>query len=104
MAADRGADIERLRVDGGMVENAWLLQALADIVDVTVERPRIAETTALGAACLAGLQSGVFRSVEDIGERWARDAEFAPRMPGQERRRLVQGWESAVARTLEHRG
>ena len=104
MAADRGADIERLRVDGGMVENAWLLQALADIVDVTVERPRIAETTALGAACLAGLQSGVFRSVEDIGERWARDAEFVPRMPGQERRRLVQGWESAVARTLEHRG
>ena len=104
MAADRGADIERVRVDGGMVGNAWLLQALADIVDVTVERPRVAETTAFGAACLAGLQTGVFRSVEDIGERWARDAEFAPRMPGQERRRLVQGWESAVARTLEHRG
>ena len=104
MAADRGADIERLRVDGGMVENTWLLQALADIVDVTVERPRVAETTALGAACLAGLQTGVFRSVEDIGERWARDAELAPRMSGQERRRLVRGWESAVARTLEHRG
>ena len=104
MAADRGADIERLRVDGGMVENTWLLQALADIVDVTVERPRIVETTAFGAACLAGLQTGVFRSVEDIGERWVRDAQLAPRMPGQERRRLVQGWESAVARTLEHRG
>ena len=104
MAADRGADIERLRVDGGMVENAWLLQALADIVDVTVERPRIVETTALGAAYLAGLQAGVFRSVEDIGGQWARDAEFAPRMPGRERRRLVRGWESAVARTLEYRG
>ena len=104
MEADRGAAIDRLRVDGGMVGNAWLLQALADIVGVTVERPRNAETTALGAAYLAGLQAGVFRSVDDIGERWARDAECTPRMPDRERERLVRGWESAVARTLEHRG
>ena len=104
MEADCGAAIERLRVDGGMVENAWLLQALADIVDVAVERPRIVETTALGAAYLAGLQAGVFRSVEEIGARWARDAEFRSRMPDEERERLVRGWESAVARTLEHRG
>ena len=104
MEADRGAAIGRLRVDGGMVGNAWLLQALADIVGVTVERPRNAETTALGAAYLAGLQAGVFRSVDDIGERWARDAECTPRMPDRERERLVRGWESAVARTLEHRG
>ena len=104
MEADRGAAIDRLRVDGGMVENAWLLQTLADIVDVAVERPRIIETTALGAAYLAGLQAGVFRSIDDIGGRWARDEEFTPRMPGRERERLVQGWESAVARTLEHRG
>ena len=104
MEADRGAAIDRLRVDGGMVGNAWLLQALADIVDVTVERPRNAETTALGAAYLAGLQAGVFRSVDDIGERWARDAECTPRMADRERERLVRGWESAVARTLEHRG
>ena len=104
MEADCGAAIDRLRVDGGMVENAWLLQALADIVDVAVERPRITETTALGAAYLAGLQVGVFQSVDDIGGQWARDEEFTPRMPGRERERLVQGWESAVARTLEHRG
>ena len=104
MEADRGATIDRLRVDGGMVGNAWLLQALADIVGVTVERPRNAETTALGAAYLAGLQAGVFRSVDDIGERWSRDAECTPRMPDRERERLVRGWESAVARTLEHRG
>ena len=104
MEADRGATIDRLRVDGGMVGNAWLLQTLADIVGVTVERPRNAETTALGAAYLAGLQAGVFQSVDDIGERWARNAEFAPRMPDRERERLVRGWESAVARTLEHRG
>ena len=104
MAADRGAAIDRLRVDGGMVENAWLLQALADIVDVAVERPRTAETTALGAAYLAGLQAGVFRSIDDIEARWARDAECTPRMSVRVRERLVQGWESAVARTLEHRG
>ena len=104
MEADRGAAIDRLRVDGGMVGNGWLLQALADIVGVTVERPRNAETTALGAAYLAGLQAGVFRSVDDIGERWARDAECTPRMADRERERMVRGWESAVARTLEHRG
>ena len=104
MEADCGAAIDRLRVDGGMVGNAWLLQTLADIVDVTVERPRVVETTALGAAYLAGLQAGVFRSVDEIGTRWARDAEFSSRMPAGERERLVRGWESAVARTLEHRG
>ena len=104
MEADGGSRIDRLRVDGGMVENAWLLQALADIVDVRVERPRVSETTALGAAYLAGLQVGVFQSVDDIAERWTRDAQCVPRMPGHERERLVRGWESAVARTLEHRG
>ena len=104
MQADCGSAIGRLRVDGGMVENAWLLQALADIVEVTVERPRIIETTALGAAYLAGLQTGVFGSVDEIGERWIRDAELTPRMPDGERKRLVRGWKSAVARTLEHRG
>ena len=104
MEADGGAAIDRLRVDGGMVRNVWLLQTLADILDVAVERPRVIETTALGAACLAGLEVGVFRSIGDIGERWTRDAELTPRMPAHERERLVRGWESAVARTLEHRG
>ena len=74
------------------------------IVDVAVERPRTVETTALGAACLAGLQAGVYRSIDDIGARWVHDTEFMPRMSARERERLVLGWESAVARTLEHRG
>ena len=104
MAADRGAAVDRLRVDGGMAGNAWLLQALADVVGVAVERPRVIETTALGAAWLAGLQAGVFRSLDEIRERWARAAECTPRMPEAERDRLVRRWESAVARTLEHRG
>ena len=104
MAADRGAAVDRLRVDGGMAGNAWLLQALADVVGVVVERPRVIETTALGAAWLAGLHAGVFRSLDEIRERWTRAAECTPRMPEQERDRLVRTWESAVARTLEHRG
>ena len=102
MEADTGVAIGRLRVDGGMAENAWLMQALADIVDVAVERPRVIETTALGAAYLAGLHCGVFESVDDIRAAWARDTEFTPRIPDEVRRRLVKGWESAVARTLEH--
>ena len=103
MEADSGSAIDRLRIDGGMVENAWLLQALADIAGVTVERPRIIETTALGAAYLAGLRVGVFPSLDDIAERWVRDAAFTPGMTSGARDRLVRGWESAVARTLEHR-
>ena len=102
MEADTGVALQRLRVDGGMVGNAWLMQALADIVDVAVERPRVTETTALGAAYLAGLHAGVFRSTDDIGAAWSRDAEFTPQMPEEVRERLVRGWESAVARTLEH--
>ena len=104
MEADCGAPIHRLRVDGGMVGNAWLMQALADIVDVAVERPRVIETTALGAAYLAGLQAGVFRSLDDIRTAWIRDVEFTPRMSREARETLLRGWESAVARTLEHRG
>ena len=104
MAADRGAEIDRLRVDGGMAGNALFLQTLADVLGVTVERPWVTETTALGAACLAGLQTGVFHSLDDVRERWGRTAEFTARMPERERDRLVRGWESAVARTLEHRG
>ena len=103
MEADCGTAINRLRVDGGMVGNAWLMQALADIADVAVERPRVVETTALGAAYLAGLQAGVYGSVDEIRTTWARDAEFTPRMPGPERERLLRGWASAVKRTLEHR-
>ena len=102
MEADCGAAIQRIRVDGGMAGNAWLMQALADIVDVAVERPRVIETTALGAAYLAGLHAGVFDSVDDIRAAWSRDTEFRPRMPNEVRERLVRGWESAVARTREH--
>ncbi|MDX1653762.1 MAG: FGGY-family carbohydrate kinase, partial [Candidatus Competibacteraceae bacterium] len=85
-----------LRVDGGMVGNAWLLQFLSDLIDVPVERPRVTETTALGAAFLAGLQGGLYQSLEDIKAHWQRDARFEPHLAEAERHRLVHGWERAV--------
>ncbi len=97
MTAD-GAELETLRVDGGMVANNWLLQFLSDIIDIAVERPQVTETTALGAACLAGLQQGIFDSLDDIASRWHRQARFEPAMDHERRRRLLAGWDRAVAR------
>ena len=98
MANDGALSPTVLRVDGGMAANNWLLQFLADLLDVAVERPTVIETTALGAAYLAGLQAGVFRSFDDIREHWQRDACFRPALPEVERSRLVHGWEKALAR------
>ena len=95
MAAD-GVKLESLRVDGGMVANDWLLQFLSDIIDVPVERPEVIETTALGAAYLAGLQQGIFSSLEDISGHWRRQALFKPDMDAACRQRLLQGWNRAV--------
>jgi glycerol kinase len=87
-----------LRVDGGMVANDWLCQFLADILDVTVERPAVTETTALGAAFLAGLHAGVFGSVDVIRRVWESERRFTPAMADAERQRLHQGWLRAVGR------
>ncbi len=99
MTAD-GAALETLRVDGGMVANNWLLQFLSDIIDIAVERPQVTETTALGAAYLAGLQQGLFSSLDDIASRWHRQARFEPSMQAQQRLQLLQGWDCAVARVM----
>jgi len=98
MAADGGTKLTALRVDGGMARNDWVMQFLADILDLPVERPVVTETTALGAAYLAGLQAGLFRSVEDIAKRWQRDRLFEPRMKADQREALYAGWRAAVAR------
>jgi glycerol kinase len=102
MAADmRAAGLTRLRalkVDGGMVANDWFCQRLADLTGLAVERPRVTETTALGAAYLAGLGAGLFKSERDIAARWALDRRFKPQMLGRERDRLYAGWVRAVAR------
>jgi len=101
LAADSGTPITTLRVDGGMVANNWLLQFMAGLLDLPVERPTVIETTALGAACLAGLQVGLFDSLAEVERRWQRSARFEPQMDGQLRQRLLQGWQKAVARVRE---
>ncbi|MCP5426591.1 MAG: glycerol kinase GlpK [Gammaproteobacteria bacterium] len=97
MANDGDAPITALRVDGGMVANNWLLQFMADILGITVERPSVIETTALGAAYLAGLQIGLFESLEALEERWQRDRVCQPRLAAADREQLLQGWRKAVA-------
>jgi len=86
----------RLRVDGGMVQNNWLCQFLADVLAIIVERPRETETTALGAAYLAGLQVGIFASLDDITARWQADQEFDPTMQNSARNLLLADWHEAV--------
>ena len=98
MAADGAPRPTALRVDGGMTRNDWLMQFLADTLALPVERPEVTETTALGAAYLAGLASGLWGSLEDIASNWRRERLFEPRMAAAERSRLYDGWRDAVDR------
>ncbi|MFT5500192.1 MAG: glycerol kinase [Woeseiaceae bacterium] len=93
-----GLAAKNLRVDGGMVANNWFLQFLADILDVPVERPANVESTVLGAAYLAGVQSGVFASFDQVADLWSRDAIFEPAMQDERREQLYGGWQAAVRR------
>ena len=99
MRAD-GADPKSLRVDGGMVANDWLMQRLADLLGLPVERPRHIETTVRGAAALAGLAAGLYSSLDAIAAQWSLDRAFEPRISRDEREALYAGWQDAVARTL----
>ncbi len=85
-----------LRVDGGMVINNWMMQFLADILGASIERPTLVETTALGVAYLAGLQAGVYKSLEELAGLWRCDRKFTPGMAKQDRDRLYSGWIQAV--------
>lgn len=96
--ANDGITLQSVRVDGGMVANEWFLQFLADLIDLEVELPTNIESTVLGAAFLAGLQGGVFESIDDIGRHWQKKASFTPRMESRQRDRLYQGWQDAVLR------
>jgi glycerol kinase len=88
-----------LRVDGGMVVNSWVCQFLADILDVPVERPVVTETTALGAAYLAGLAVGLYPSLESLAEVWRCERRFEPKMSATLRNRLYTGWLDAIRRS-----
>jgi len=101
MAAD-GAPQKVLRVDGGMTTNRWFLQRLADLTGLTVERPAMEESSAWGAACLAGLQTGVLGGTDAIAERWRADVVARPAMDDARRAALYEGWQDAVGRVLTH--
>jgi glycerol kinase len=100
MARDGAHRADAFRVDGGMAANDWFCQFLADILAATVERPVELETTALGAAFLAGLATGVWKDLGSVAATWQKAAEFSPRMPAARRSQLIAGWRQAVERTL----
>ena len=100
MAKDCGHTPTQLQVDGGASANGFLMQFQADIMGVNVVRPRVMETTALGAALLAGLATGVYGSLEETAAVWQRDLTFEPQMEGYHRAQLLAGWHKAVERSL----
>jgi glycerol kinase len=98
MTTDSGIRLQALRADGGAAANNLLMQLQADLVGVPVQRPVVTETTALGAAYLAGLAVGYWSGLEEVAAQWQVDAEFAPAMPSAQRDTLYAGWQRAVER------
>jgi glycerol kinase len=101
MEADAGLRLAQLRTDGGMVANELLMQFQADILDRTVIRPAMRETTALGAAYAAALACGYYSGIEDLMENWEIDRTWQPRMEESERSRLYGQWKKAVTRSFD---
>ncbi len=96
MESDAGMELKTLRVDGGASANRFLLQFQADVLQVQVQRPQIIETTALGAAYLAGLSVGYWKDKQEIRENWAVSQKFEPKLSGKEMERRLYGWHKAV--------
>ena len=103
MEADSGIELKKLRVDGGAVKNNFLMQFQSDILNVPVERPKINETTALGAAYLAGLAVGFWEDRNEIAEKWKVDKDFDVKMEEEERSDLYNGWKDAVEATRAYK-
>jgi glycerol kinase len=101
MNADSGVALTALKVDGGMVFNELLMQFQSDVLGVPVIRPKVAETTALGAAYAAGLAVGFWAAVEDLRANWAKDKEWSPKMDADERDKEYRFWKKAVTRTFD---
>ena len=97
---DGGNSLTTLRADGGMASSDWTMQRLADLTGCIVDRPRVRETTALGAAYLAGLHSGFFPEPDRFPAQWQLERRFSPQMDAGTRTRKLVGWASAVARVL----
>jgi glycerol kinase len=98
MEADSGEQLKELRVDGGAAASDFLMQFQADILGKRIVRPADAETTALGAAYLAGLATGFFKNLGELEQFWRADKVYEPTMPAQRREDLYRGWKTAVAR------
>jgi glycerol kinase len=101
VVADTGRPLTELRVDGGMTRDALLMQFQADILGIPVVRPKVVETTALGAAYAAGLATGVWGGFDDLRAHWGEDVRFEPRMPDDERERRYRMWGKAVSKSLD---
>ncbi|ACQ81534.1 glycerol kinase [Beutenbergia cavernae DSM 12333] len=101
MKADSGVDLTELKVDGGMVANEVLMQFQADILGVDVVRPKVAETTALGAAYAAGIAVGFWNGEQDVIDNWAEDKRWTPQMDRGDRDRLYRNWKKAVTKTFD---
>ncbi|MEM6812674.1 MAG: glycerol kinase GlpK [Pseudomonadota bacterium] len=101
-AKDSGFEVKQLRVDGGLVANEFVCQFLSDIMNVTVDVPKMIETTALGAAYLAGLYDGMFANLDDIAKNWQAKNTYAPQMDDAERLHLLDRWHNEVARVTGH--
>ncbi|CAD5897043.1 glycerol kinase (sn-glycerol-3-phosphate generating) [Carnobacterium maltaromaticum] len=99
MIQDSGIPITEMRVDGGAAKNNFLMQFQSDILNIEIKRPKVSETTALGAAYLAGLATGFWESIEDIKANWLLDKSYEPKMEDAERDALYHGWEKAVTAT-----
>jgi len=101
MNKDSGVRLTALKVDGGMVFNELLMQFQADILNVPVIRPKVAETTALGAAYAAGLAVGYWQDISELRTNWGQDRIWLPDMEPERRDLLYRGWKKAVTRTLD---
>ena len=98
--SEDGVKPTSLRVDGGMVHNSWMVQHLSNVLSIPVDRPKVLETTALGAAYLAGLQAGLYGSLEDVKANWQCERHFDPDMDVDTRGGLLKGWNRAVQKVL----
>ena len=101
MEADSGVKLKELKVDGGMVYNDLLMQFQADCLQVPVIRPKVAETTALGAAYAAGLAVGFWKNVDDLRSNWGKDAEWKPKMDSATVAKEYAQWKKAVTKTFD---
>lgn len=104
MAADYPGDTRNVRVDGGMTASDWTMQFLSDILGAPVDRPQVLETTAVGAAWIAGQRAGIYADQEGFAEAWALDKTFTPAMDAATRDARYAGWKDAIARTLTDNG